>query len=302
MIERNPWGTFLRLMPYPDLPTTIPLSFVFQMIFAQTELSPPPPDVAAPGGTLFSSNLGWLVVTAFAVAVVFWIVRNLRRPIRAKSPAATSTKVSSVAPEDWKSDNLPPKEQRSSGKKTKSKKSKKAGQGKTLQRSQPSDSVDEVQSTKADVKMEPVNEPEPQVEPARAALVPITPIFEPLQQVGSLRRVSIPESEKGRTSVSDTEKAEVVRPLSVPFEKTKKTSYRGRVSENRWANFVSEESVEPIAVKKEAIQGHLTNESHSMPKTNTETISIPPEPVVRAPQGLKSFVSKIKSSNATTDK
>jgi len=271
------------------------------MIFAQTELSPTPTEFVAPSGTLFGNNLGWLVASAIAVAAVFWIVRILRRPFPAKISGANLPKGSSVAPEVWQADDFSLKEKRSSGKKIKSKKSKKASQVKTLQRSEPSVSVAEMQSKKVAVKTEPAIEPEPQVEPAKVALVPIAPIFEPLQQVGSLRRVSIPESEKGRFSSNDTEKVEVARPSNAPFEKMKKASYRVRVSENRWANFVSEEPAESTAVNKTEPTVRQTNQSPSMPKTNTETISIPPEPVVLAPQGLKGFVSKLKSSNTDAD-
>jgi hypothetical protein len=299
MIDRNPWDTFLRLMPCPDKP--ILLSSTFQMTFAQTELSPTPTDIVAPSGTLLGNNLGWLVASAIAVAAVFWIVRILRRPLPAKISGANLPKGSSVAPEVWQADDFSSKEKRPSGKKIKSKKSKKASQVKTLQRIEPTVSVAEVQSKKVGMKTEPAIEPEPLVEPVKVALVPIAPIFEPLQQVGSLRRVSIPESEKGRFSSNDTEKVEVARPLNAPFEKMKKASYRVRLSENRWANFVSEQPAESTAVNKTEPPVRQTNQSPSMPKTNTETISIPPEPVVRAPQGLKGFVSKLKSSNTDAD-
>lgn len=271
------------------------------MIFAQTELSPTPPEAGALGGPLFGNNLWWLVAFALAVVAVLWIVKTLKKPLPAQEANANSPKGSSVFSEDWNGDEPPSQERRSSSKKNKGKKSKKANQAKTPQRKEPSGSVGELQSNKVEVSRETAIEPEPQVEPTRVAMVPITPIFEPLQQVGSLRRVSIPEPEKGRNSANDTEKVEAARPLSVPFEKLKKTSFRSGVSENRWANFVSEEPVESIAVEKISLQGRPTNESPSMPKSKNETSSIPPEPVVRAPQGLKGFVSKLKSSNTDTD-
>lgn len=272
------------------------------MIFAQTELSPLPPDVAAPGGSLFGNNLWWLVVAALAVVTMLWILRTFKKPVPSKVSGAKPTDGSSVISEDGRADDAPSKEKRPSGKKSKSKKSKKAGQAKTPQRNLPSTSIVQEQSIQAEAVVEAANEPESQVEPARAALVPVTPIFEPLQQVGALRRVSIPEPEKGRNSENDSEKMEPTKPLNVPFEKLKKASYQSRVSENRWANFVSEEPVESIAVKRPAIQGSPTNETPSVPKTNTETNPIPSEPAVRAPQGLKGFVSKIKNSNAAADK
>lgn len=271
------------------------------MIFAQTELSPLAPDIAAPGGFLFSNSFWWLVVTTLAVVAMLWILRTFQRPVPSKVSGAKSTEGSSVVSEDWKADNVPSKEKRPSGKKSKSKKSKKAGQTKTPQRSQPSASVVEVQSIQAEAVVEAANEPESQVEPARAALVPVAPIFEPLQQVGALRRVSIPEPEKGRNSANDSEKVEATRPLNVPFEKLKKASPQSRVSKNRWANFASEEPVQSIAVQSPAIQVPPTNETPPVPKTRTETISIPAEPTVRAPQGLKGFVSKLKNSNAAAD-
>jgi hypothetical protein len=275
------------------------------MIFAQTELSPTPPDVGTPGDPLFGNNLWWLVAFALAVVAVLWIVRTLKKPLPAQETNANSPKGSprgpSVFSKDWNGDEPPSQERRSLSKKNKGKKSKKANQAKTPQRKEPSGSVGELQSNKVEVSRETAIEPAPQVEPTRVAMVPIIPIFEPLQQVGSLRRVSIPEPETGRSSANDTEKVEAARPLSVPFEKLKKTSYRSGVSENRWANFVSEEPVESIAVEKISLQGRPTNESPSMPKSKNETSSIPPEPVVRAPQGLKGFVSKLKSSNTDTD-
>ena len=271
------------------------------MIFAQTELSPLPPDVAAQGGSLFGNNLWWLVVASLAIVTMLWVLRTFKRPVPSNISNSKSTDGSGFVSEDWKADDVPSKEKRSSGKKTKSKKSKKAGQAKTPQRSQPSTSVVEAESIQTETVVAAANEPKSQVEPARVAFVPVAPIFEPLQQVGALRRVSIPEAEKGRNSTNESEKVETTRPLNVPFEKLKKASYQSRVSEDRWANLVSEEPVEPIAVKRPAVQGPLTNETTSVPKTNAEASSIPAEPAVRAPQGLKGFVSKLKNSNAAAD-
>lgn len=271
------------------------------MIFAQTDLSSLPPDVAAPGDSLFGNNLWWLVVATLAVVTMLWILRSFKKPVPSKAFRTKSTEGSSFVSEDRKSDEIPTREKRPAGKKSKSKKSKKAGQAKTPQHNQPSVSVVEVRSVQAEAVVEAANEPESPVEPERAALVPITPIFEPLQQVGALRRVSIPEPEKGRISANDAEKMETARPLNVPFEKLKKDSSQSGVSKNRWANLVSEEPVQSIAVPRSAIQGTSTNEKPPVPKTNTETISVPAEPAVRAPQGLKGFVSKLKNSNAAAD-
>lgn len=118
----------------------------------------------------------------------------------------------------------------------------------------------------------------------------VEPIFAPLSHVGSLRRVSVPTVEKAGKSSGKNEDEDDNRFPIVPFEKIKKPSDAVRSSTNRWANLIPAAPSKPVVSQtKRAIEMPLPASVELDPKL----------PESSTPKGLKGFVSKVKSANAT---
>ncbi len=271
------------------------------MIFAQSESISPSPSVPTLNNGLLNGSAWWLLggVVAILLVIAFLSRRRQAGPLQvSEKKLEKKPSIAHAAPE---SDNPEPGRLRSSNKKSKVRKSKKSSQGKGPPRL-------ETAIVKADPqsKLEPtptaiVPEPLKLVETVQAESAPVISIFEPLQQVGSLRRVSVPEMEKSRRASNEEEEIETSRAPIVPFEKMKKVSARVPSSANRWASLNAEKGNRVESVQENVIEKSETTDS----KSYSQPISVPPvpasEPLPRTPQGLKGFVSKVKSSSTASD-
>ena len=272
------------------------------MIFAQTDLTSTSPAIDPQANSLLSVNAWWLLGLVFAAMVVIGLLSRRRR-IRLAEPTKSSLKTrplirDSIETDESEFERHRQTKKKSKGKKNKSSKNRSLHSSKELVASNEVQSKDDARTKDEVLKPELKPEPERKAEPVSVAIVTVIPIFEPLRQVGSLRRVSIPEPEKTGRFAIESEQIETNRPSNVPFEKIKKSTDQVRSSTNRWADFVSDVPVRADSARKTSFQVAQTTETDSK-LTATPALVVPPsEPVARPAQGLKGFVSKLKNSNA----
>ena len=270
-------------------------------MFAQSESTSPSPSAPQLNNGLLNDNTWWLLGGGVAILLlIVFLSRRRQADSRQVSDEKLEKKptIAHAAPE---ADNPDPSRLRSSGKKSKGKKSKKVSQGKGPPRIETAVSKADVQNKVEPTSSAIVPEPLKVLETVQAESAPVISIFEPLQQVGSLRRVSVPEIEKSRRASNEEEEIETSRAPIVPFEKMKKVSARVPSSANRWASLNAEKGNRVESVQEKVVEKSETTES----KSHSQPISVPlqpvSEPVPRTPQGLKGFVSKVKGSSSTSD-
>jgi hypothetical protein len=139
----------------------------------------------------------------------------------------------------------------------------------------------------------------PAIPSSSQTTTPVNPIFEPLRDVGALRR-SV-QSAKPVTSIEtlSSDKAPVVQPSSGKFERIIASTVTTQSSANRWpAPVIQTPPPKPFATSEPE-----TKEPESKPRKPAVaadvTLNTPSaEPAPR--QGLKSFVSKVKSASASS--
>jgi hypothetical protein len=270
------------------------------MMFAQSESISPSPSAPQLNNGLLNDNTWWLLGGGVAILLVIVFLSRRRQAGMREVANKKLEKTPIIANLAAETDNQVFGRQRTSGKKSKVKKSKKVSQGKGPPRIETAVSKADDQN-----KLEPtppaiVPESLKVVETVQAESAPVISIFEPLQQVGSFRRVSVPEMEKSRRASNEEEEIETSRAPIVPFEKMKKVSARVPSSANRWASLNAEKGNQVEPVQEKVVEKSETTElkSHSQP------VSSPPlpasEPLPRSPQGLKGFVSKVRSSGSAS--
>lgn len=145
-----------------------------------------------------------------------------------------------------------------------------------------------------------IAQPSPQARPSSSqATAPVNPIFEPLRDVGALRR-SV-QSAKPITSAEtqSPDKAPIVQPSSGKFERIISSTVTTQSSANRWpAPVMQTPPPKPFATSEPE-----TKESESKPRKPSPIadVTLNTPPAESSPrQGLKSFVSKVKSASASS--
>jgi len=293
------------------------------MMIAQTGLALPSlPDNPASNSS-GSDAFSWLIPVLIGVFLTVLFLRLTRFNTKNQSLAKETKNTKSAAGKSSETssklntgDSSGGNRDRGSGRSNGSKKNKKSGSNRHNDRVTNAtvtiDDSSEKPTTKVATKSKKDRLREQQLEYAQSSLqaipsssqttTPVNPIFEPLRDVGALRR-SV-QSAKPVTSIEtqSSDKAPVVQPSSGKFERIISSTVTTQSSANRWpAPVIQTPPPKPFATSEPE-----TKEPESKPRkpevAADVTLNTPPaEPAPR--QGLKSFVSKVKSmsSSAASD-
>ena len=272
-----------------------------QMLIAQTGLNPSPLLDIQPGDDGTSYSLWWLVPIAFMAVGISWYIRGQAkrneqktRPTRAPTTKMSESKTRQIADRevDMASQSLVPdvKSTKKTGKSKKRDRKRSEQQDKpavSLQRNMSdafsngaSELTPKVLTPSVSSSMAPFGSPTQQQTPVNA-------IFEPLREVVQQRRNStfsapIASSQSNEAVVSS-------QPSGGKFERTVAPAAAARVVANRWPT----PSTQPV---KTALSAASRPQALLPPSPISNPVSVP---VPVQATGLKSFVTRVKSSAAT---
>jgi len=265
------------------------------MIIAQTELASPLPSSTSTGDVSINNGIGWLVPIAIGIGIVYclWLLRRKARRSKQiaspnlvyneRSPGKLSPRVDKEIPPDRVRSDKKKKNRGSSG------------------ASQKTDVVSPQVGTKSKRKVSSErptsNDSQSSVpsEPAIPRSVPINAIFEPLRDVGALRRSGNSERASNASKAKPKNEPVVTRPAGVKFERTITQTATTQSVANRWAD--SQPKIQPpkIASTTAASDSSMRAPTNA-PSPSTKAFASPTISEAPAPsQGLKSFVSKVKA-------
>jgi hypothetical protein len=290
------------------------------MMIAQTGLTTSSlPDSTS---TVSSSGdtLSWLIPVGIGVFLTVLLLRLTRVSTKnpsstkeTKGPKTTNGKSRETSLESSKDDSSGVTRERSSGRSGGSKKNKKNRNNRSNERVVSAtitgnDSSEKV-TEKVVAKSKKERLREQQIAYAEAAApvtpsssqvsAPVNPIFEPLRDVGALRR-SV-QTAKSATSEENqfADKTPAVQPSSGRFERIISSTVTTQSSANRWpAPAMQTPPRKPFATSESEIS--KPESKPEKPSNSSDIASIAPQTEASPRQGLKSFVSKVKSASASS--
>ncbi len=290
------------------------------MMIAQTGLTTSSLPDSTSNVSSSGDTLSWLIPIAIGVFLTVLLLRLTRVSTKnpsstkeTKGPKTTNGKSRETSLESSKEDSSGVTRERSSGRSGGSKKNKKNRNNRSNERVVSAtitgnDSSEKV-TAKAVAKSKKERLREQQLAYAEAAApvtpsssqisAPVNPIFEPLRDVGALRR-SV-QTAKSTTSeeAQVADKTPAVQPSSGRFERIISSTVTTQASANRWpAPAMQTPPRKPFATSESEI--NKPESKPEKPSNKSDVASIAPHTESSPRQGLKSFVSKVKSASASS--
>jgi len=303
--------------------------FLFQMMIAQTGLTSSSTPASQLGSNPVSERpvgdwLWWLLPVAFGAILAASLIRMMRtRPEQklstkdlkgSKAVAGKSRRASSEPNNNASSEN---NRDRVAGSSSGSKKKKKnrSNSDRVVEAPVATNAPAEKASTKS--KKERLREQElsyaqpidPNPPSPATVNTPVNPIFEPLRDVGALRR-RVPSAKQ--STISEPISANnavgtqpsVTKPSSGKFERIVSSASTSQSAASRWpASAIQATTTKPFASSAPQAAESQANESAEKLKKSSNRSKVQlniPSTDATPTQGLKSFVSKVKSVTTTS--